>query len=204
MDKAEFLWYESAPIWAAIISFLFALISGIMTILLFKKKNSIIHKFSENLETHKSELTRTTNELQDKLRIEYGSLYQKRIDAITNLYSIIFEIKEISIEVKRKEYYNYHGLIVDYNKKINDFTDLANRFSTITEQSKIYFTTTDCKLLTTFSSTVSDIGFQMFEYYMEGCPEGFEEILNNISDIDPQLIENIENRFRILIGINDK
>ncbi len=40
----------------------------------FRKKR-IGHSFAKNLENPKAELNRTSNDLNEKLRIEYGSLY---------------------------------------------------------------------------------------------------------------------------------
>lgn len=50
-------------------------------------------KLDGQLETHKAELVRTTNELQERLRIEYGSLYQERLNAIKIIYTRLFEIE---------------------------------------------------------------------------------------------------------------
>lgn len=50
-------------------------------------------KLDEQLETHKADLVRTTNALQERLRIEYGSLYNERLTAIKEIYEYLFRIE---------------------------------------------------------------------------------------------------------------
>ena len=42
-------------------------------------------KLNEEFESYRTELMRTTNELQERLRIEYSSLYNERLTAKGNL-----------------------------------------------------------------------------------------------------------------------
>lgn len=50
-------------------------------------------KLDEQLETHKADLERTTNDLQERLHIEYGSLYNERLTAIKEIYEDLYRIE---------------------------------------------------------------------------------------------------------------
>ena len=50
-------------------------------------------KLNEEFESYRTELMRTTNELQERLRIEYSSLYNERLTAIKEIYEYLFRIE---------------------------------------------------------------------------------------------------------------
>lgn len=219
-NTTEFIWYQSPEIWAAIVAGIFALVTTIGTVLLYKKKNSIETQFAETLEEKKAELERTTYELNEKLRIEYGSLYQQRIDVIKELYFQIGEIKRIEYDIdeqigRYQSNGDFHYLGSDnLSSLVRDLLEVFELIEKIFSKSKIYFSSEDSLLIEGIVTKCRNFK-RAYDYFKEH-EEGYDLDDKNTYTIEcfiereftslfggelNELIVNIENRFRYLVGV---
>lgn len=215
-NTTEFIWYQSPEIWAAIVAGIFALVTTIGTVLLYKKKKSIETKFAETLEEKKAELDRKNREIQavfdtrlEQMRIEYGTLYQKRIDAIIHLHNIMLRYKDL-YEIEQEYFMN--GDEDSYNKNMYYHQNIFPDFRTITtelndsfDRNKIYFSSEDSKMMLDFLSKPLTLISKISN------DEGAEHSLSGYFRKQPgssllkeylREIDFIQDRFRELVGVN--
>ncbi|MFR9542778.1 MAG: hypothetical protein SNH27_12060 [Rikenellaceae bacterium] len=186
-------------------------------------KKWIDKRVALELDNHKEELKRITNELQEKLRIEYGSLYQERIKAIQSLYSLICDIEEKTSYLNNQlQRYNTSGdfchndpIIVD--GEVQNLIKIIDNWLAIFDKARIYFSNNN----TTYIGKLTDVyvGFKNnYKYYEEqeiGDPiDDYRvadiwyfldrELHHLISDETIENKRNIENMFRNLVGVKNE
>lgn len=180
-------------------------------------KKWVSSKFNKQLENHKAELTRTTNELQEKLRIEYGTLYKKRARAIEDIYKYLFLFQSFTDKYNKMEYsYDEEGYY-----KAREFLESMIRVSTELHRfigmNLIYFSSGDSKKLIDLRTTIFIFISEYNDYldsdredvehkYYQSSPTSFlsdNKYIIASSDVD-ELLKNILNQFRVLIGIKEE
>lgn len=206
--------FFSPEVIAAIVSVVGAFVSGIGGFCVWKYKKNTQKKIDEELETHKSELDSKKLEIQnlfdnqlEKLRVEYGSLYGKRVAAIERLYSLIYDIRlsRINIAEHLHHYIEEEGSWPESMEKMVDILlEKLNNFDELFDRSKIYFPISTIDKLKEFTKLIGSFRGQ-YNFYKEehdGDIEGF--MSGAYYSLFPANFEDIllvlENDFRFLIG----
>lgn len=210
-----------------VISGLFAIVTLIATGLFFKKKNEIISNFNKDLVTHKAELDKKALRIQndldrerDILRIEYGKLYEKRLEVIEEIHNKLLDISKIvkilenhssGIEICEAD----RQLVVNHEEKLSTFHQYY-------DSKKIYLSENLTKIIDAFLMTSAAVLFELFSKFDQ---EKFKEFFKNgvtISDEElkkfqefsaefskfrkdervtlSEILEAVRNEFRALIG----
>lgn len=187
------------------ISIVSALVSSLGGLLIWKYKRNVEQEMNETFESYKMRLQNESDTQIEKLRVEYGSLYGRRVEAIVLLYEIIFQIQGI-----RKEIADHLFHFVEEGYRDPDaMADMANRLSeTIQEFSRtisrhrIYFPNRCLKLLDDFQTQLLSFCEAYADYpELEIAIEEFmrEQYEINIEKFDKKVSE-VETEFRSLLG----
>lgn len=206
--------FISPEVIAAAISVLGAFISGIVGFCVWKYKRNAQKKIDKELEEHKSELEGKKIEIQnlfdnqiEKLRVEYGSLYGKRVTAIERLYSLLYDIKLLRKDIAEHlhHYAEEEGSWPDSMEKMVDtLLEKLNNFEELLDRSKIYFPISTIDRLKEFTKLIDSFRGQ-YDFYKEEHDEDIEGFMSGAySSLFPTNFEGIllelENNFRLLIG----
>ncbi|HJG72156.1 MAG TPA: hypothetical protein K8V55_01365 [Alistipes finegoldii] len=167
-------------------------------------------KLDEQLETHKADLIRTTNDLQERLRIEYGSLYKERLEAIKSIYEKLY-----AIDCFLKK---YRGL-PDHNPNIlqEELEGIERYLGSIdicirnldkeVGNALIYFSENDAVQLNHVVEELNKL-LQAIINWQANVDEGYYEgksINKSVEDMKnaniPQAIDSVRRLFRQLIGV---
>lgn len=167
-------------------------------------------KLDEQLETHKADLVRTTNDLQERLRIEYGSLYKERLDAIKGIYE--------KLSIIDRFLQSYNGLpenathllaedVLDIDRQLGSIATCLKNLDDQVGNALIYFSENDANKLSHIVVELNKLSRAIFGLQAD-IDEGFFDggILNNSvaemkkADI-PQAIDSVRRLFRQLIGV---
>ena len=213
MEKIAFL--NDPAIIASIVSGIFMLISGIMALYIYRSKKKFKAKFDRELESHKSWLDRKNKEIQSQLdtklellRIEYGTVFTKRLEVIEDIYDRLLQIQELytmlSSHDKNKE------MNEESKKRLREALDNYNQFLYHFERKKLYLSE---ELVGVIMCFILSVNFRLYEKYpnelkgnLSALSEKelsvFNEGLNVFENISPKEILNaLENEFRTLIGV---
>lgn len=205
MCTEQFIWYQEPAIWAAIIAGIFTVISGVATVLLYKKKNSIVHKFNADLETHKANL----NKELEITKLQLAPLQEKRLESIKTVYVLLYEIYGC-VKVL-KECQSSPATMIDdnLNKQIYDKSiELMNTWHI----HKLYFSKSlaaDIEELIALSiKSAGVIMFSKNDALHEFAKTSIEFDINklirelNASSIE-ELFTKIEREFRSIMGVGN-
>ena len=113
----------------------------------FLGKRWIDHMFAKSLNEHQAKLDRMTNELVEKLKVEYGDLLPKRTEAIQTISKSVIKLRDllkqsdISRFVSCQEEFEYNSNYIDSVTNISE--QLINHITTF----DILFSKTDSLLL---------------------------------------------------------
>lgn len=206
--------FFSPEVIAAIVSVSGAFVSGIGGFCVWKYKKNVQKAIDKELEVHKSELDNKKIEIQnlfdnqlERLRVEYGSLYGKRVAAIENLYSLLYDIRLIRKDIAEHlhHYHEEEGSWPDSMKEMVDsLLEKLSKFEELFDRSKIYFPINTIEKLKKYIKLIGSFRDQYDFYKQEhdGDIEGF--MLGAYSTLFPANFEDIltdlENDFRVLIG----
>ena len=197
--------------WYEVLLFLMA---AVPSIIIFSIKGRISHWFKKDLEEQKSELARTTNKLQDELRIEYGSLYHKRVNAIEELYSTLLEIGSMKGILDGLYLYHVPSMTEyyyeDYSSNTRKLFKQINYFSQLVMKSRIYFSKTDIVVITSLADSLKHV-LQTSDYdnivSQSFFPPDLHTYMENkgliliYSEGNKKLILEVEDLFRERIGL---
>lgn len=172
--------------------------------------NLIDKWFEKYNRKYQAELDRTTNELQEKLRVEYGSLYFKRIETIERIYADILYLQHIIRGIDAAEVgYEEWRIVEDCNKAC---TTIALEI----EKCRIYFSKTDDESLLTpvYNACKNFVG--AYRVYQRSITEenhtdpNLQPIIfwhkhkSELVSLDTDnILKMILNRFRALIGVRE-
>ena len=180
----------------------------------FRQKNKILTKFQKDIDSNKEKLVQTTNELQEKLRVEYGSLYQKRVEAIEKIYNLIYVLQRMIAG------YPSGGHASDEDE-VNDNTNYTNDLLTVVKKTRnsiglsiIYFSDADSVKLMKLHDVLS-IFIKKYNEFINTDDREFGDYTDHgdflaenkklFEENDFQgLLKNILVIFRDLIGVNIK
>ncbi|MFR9546207.1 MAG: hypothetical protein SNJ29_11610 [Rikenellaceae bacterium] len=95
MCTEEFIWYQSPEIWAAVIAAVSAIITMVFSGVFFYRKHKILANFQTDIDEKKEDLVRTTNEMQERLRVEYGTVYTRRLEVIEELHKRLIYLRSV-------------------------------------------------------------------------------------------------------------
>ncbi len=164
-------------------------------------------KLNEEFESYRTELMRTTNELQERLRIEYSSLYNERLTAIKEIYEYLFrierELQDFSFDsdfVSNQEDLDY---VTGFMSKI---TGIINKLDNKIGVTLIYFSEDDAKALLEIMSQLNKLNIDWDEWRNQ------EDAIYNIAPLIKSiktcktgpiraLLQTIRSNFRKLVGV---
>lgn len=164
-------------------------------------------RLNEQLESHKAELVRTTNELQERLRIEYGSLYNERLTAIKEIYEYLFRIEH------QLYGFSFDPDIISSQEELNYVTNFMFKISSIITNldnkirlTLIYFSEDDAKELFDIMEPLNTLVDQWHKWQQqEDAIYDTAPLLESIKSCQEKpirpLITTIQNKFRKLIGV---
>ena len=164
-------------------------------------------KLDEQLETHKAVLVRTTNELQERLRIEYSNLYKERLTAIKEIYEYLFRI-----ECELQDF-SFDPDIIGSQEELDYVTGFMSNISDIIMEldkkiglTLIYFSEDDAKALLNIIEPLNKLVSQWHKW------ESREDALNDTAALVKSikscqtgpirtLLTTIRSNFRKLVGV---
>lgn len=161
----------------------------------------------KQLETHKAELIRTTNELQERLRIEYGSLYNERLTAIKKIYEYLFSIE------RALQRFSFDPDTIGSDEDLRYVTDFMSYISDrITELDKkigltlIYFSEDDAKALLDIMEPLNKLVSQWRKWQQqEDALYDTAPLVKSIKSCQKgpirPLLTTIRSNFRKLVGV---
>lgn len=206
--------FSSPEVIAALVSVAGAFASGIGGFCVWKYKKNTQKIIDKELEAHKSELDSKKIEIQnvfdnqlEKLRVEYGSLYEKRVTAIEEIYSLLYDIKLLRKDIA-EHLHHYHeeegSWPASMKEKVDTLLENLSKFEERFERSKIYFPIKTIQKLNELSGLIDSFRGQ-YEHYREVHDEDIEGfMLGAYSSLFPTNFEDIltelESEFRVLIG----
>lgn len=167
-------------------------------------------KLDEQLETHKADLVRTTNDLQERLRIEYGSLYKERLDAIKGIYE--------KLSIIDRFLQSYNGLpetatllldedVLDIDRQLGSIAACLKNLDDQVGSALIYFSENDANKLSHIVVELNKLSRAIFGLQAD-IDEGFYDgsmVNNSVAEMKkadiPQAIDSVRRLFRQLIGV---
>lgn len=164
-------------------------------------------KLDKQLETHKADLVRTTNALQERLRIEYGSLYKERLTAIKEIYEYLFRIdrklQDFSFDPDIIGSEEEKGYVLDFMYKITGTIAELDQKIGLT---LIYFAEDDAKALLDIMEPLNKLVGQWHKWQQQ------EDVLYDTAPLVKSikscqkgpirpLLTTIQNKFRELVGV---
>jgi len=209
---------NDSTIIAPLISGIFALISGFIALSAYKSKKKFEVKFDKELENHKSWLEGRNKEIQSQLdtklellRIEYGTIFIKRLDVIEEIYDHLLQVQKLYSILyshdKSKE------MNAENVKRVRETSDSFKQFWDYFERKKIYLSEDLASVITYFLMLVSGKLYEKYPDEMRSLSisEGISEkeisafmgkLLNIFEGVKPtEILNALENEFRTLIGI---
>ena len=207
---------NDSAIIASVISGIFMLISGAMALYTYRSKKKFKAKFDKELESHKSWLDRRNKEIQSQLdtklellRIEYGTVFTKRLEVIEEIYDRLLQVQEAytiqSSHDKNKE------MNEENVEKLKKISDNYNQFWDYFEKKKIYLSE---NLAAAIKFYLIAITIKIFDKYPERIKElnaseeqisAFKELSKSMAEevaLNPtEILNALENEFRTLIGV---
>lgn len=229
MDN-NFIWYESAPIWSAIISGVFMLINGIITIILYRRKKKITHALTKELESYKSELDIKSKEIQkelniqiEKSKIQYSQIQTKRLEVFYEVCSrfvtILSQINRLAAyndhECKNKIDFNFKcdeatcgpDCILNYKTKIWDFSKFCLETNDFLEKNEMYFSLDTVSLHLKFINQIFTLVARVGNVIKDSRIQENEraaECFKLLSEFDTSVIQEIRSnlikQYRHIIG----
>ena len=95
--------WNDPTIIASVITCVFALFSGVMALYTYRSKKKFEVKLDKELENHRSWLEGRNKEIQSQLdtklellRIEYGTIFIKRLEVIEEIYDNLLQYKSFT------------------------------------------------------------------------------------------------------------
>lgn len=168
-------------------------------------------KLDEQLETHKADLERTTNALQERLRIEYGNLYQERLKAIQAIYTELYIIDRCLACIKplsEIELTFYDNEYLKSEESIHDIVPHIQNLDMLIGPSLIYFSEQKAEKLVFILDNLNEFK-QAIEEWEEASNAGHTspkkvnesiEMVKDGADIH-YFVNVVRNDFRELIGV---
>jgi|GEM_PF-2374450 len=220
MEKIAFL--NDPTIIASAIACFFALFSGVMAFYTHRSKKKFEVKLDKDIETHRSWLEGKNKEIQSQLdtklellRIEYGTVFTKRLEVIEEIYINLLQVQELYtilyLRDKSKELDEKNA------KRIMEISNNYTQFLGYFKKKKIYLSE---DLATAINGFLFLVNAKLYEKY----PDEMNEALNvsnknvsekelsvvkgslkeflNIAEFTPaEVLDILENEFRTLIGV---
>lgn len=176
-----------------------------------KGKLKFQSRLNQQLESHKAELVRTTNELQERLRIEYGSLYRERLEAIKGIYENMYEV-DCFLKKQYKLPENHPPMmeedIFGIDKYLGSIALCIKNLDKQVGNALIYFSEDDANRLSHVVEELNKLRGAIGTWQAnidEGYFDG-ETVNNSVEEMKkaniPQAIDTVRRLFRQLIGVN--
>ena len=176
-------------------------------------KNAIKNEYDQKLESHKAQLKAANDIELEKLRsslnilaaerqIEYSKLYEKRADAITEVYACL---KDVYIQL-----HEYTKLFVPAGDSSIDerrarAADAYNKYIPVFHHKKIFIPEKTAKGIESLNQELLRVYTEFF-YGVEHLPNGKEktdnwrEIFEKLNGPILNSLSDLENDFRLLLG----
>ena len=123
------------------------------------------HELDLTLESHKTEL----NQILDKVRIEYGNIYTKRLTAIETIYRKLIVIRYTIRQYRTGEYINEEtDLYSSGEAYLTHLVKCIRNFRRPVYLSLIYFSETDAESLLQLTNNL----YKFVEQYEKESPQG--------------------------------
>ncbi|MCL2290191.1 MAG: hypothetical protein FWC34_05725 [Bacteroidetes bacterium] len=217
MEKIAFL--NDPTIIASVITGVFALFSGIMALYIYRSKKKLEVKLNRELENHKSWLEGKNKEIQSQLdtklellRIEYGTVFIKRLEVIEEIYDNLLQIQELCTKL----YLHDKSKVMDEEnaKRLKKISDNFRQFESYFERKKLYLSE---DLANTIRCFITITSVKLYEKYPDEINRHFsvsgdvseeelsafvKKFLNIAEELKPtEILNALENEFRTLIGV---
>lgn len=209
MEKIAFL--NDSAIIAALITSGFALLGGVIALYISYRSKV---KWDKDLENHRSWLEERNKEIQSQLdtklellRIEYGTVFTKRLEVIEEIYVNLLQVQELYTKL----YSHDKGKKMDEEsvKRLKKTSDNFKHFLDYFERKKIYLSE---DLANTINGFLMLVFVKLYEKYpdeinenlnvSESASREFKKLVNMAEKLKPTKILNaLENEFRTLIGV---
>lgn len=164
-------------------------------------------KLDEQLETHKADLERTTNDLQERLHIEYGSLYNERLTAIKEIYEDLYRIE------RELQGFSFDSDFIGSQEGLDYVTGFMRKITGIIKKldnkiglTLIYFSEDDAKALLNTMAQLNKLNKEWNKWNNQ------EDAINNTALLVKSiktcktgpirdLLQTIRSNFRKLVGV---
>ncbi|MFR9547146.1 MAG: hypothetical protein SNJ29_16460 [Rikenellaceae bacterium] len=186
---------------------------GVYGLFTWLGKKWVDKRVSKELDAHREDLKRTTNELQEKLRIEYNSLYNNRIKAIEKLHSILLTIIRMEVRFSNHDM-RYAGQYAgedetnEYNEIVGNLISTILQFEKTLNDSELYFTDKDWKTIKRLSDSLRSVyTFNVKHHYYDLELQQYmkkEGLAIVYSEENKALSSEVIAIFRKLVGVKDE
>lgn len=195
-----------------------ALVSGIVvwlskTWISERLKNAIKNEYDQKLETHKAELKATNDIELEKLRsslniltiehrIEYSKLYEKRADAITEVYGLLNDVYTW-IQEYTKVFVPVGDLPIEARRR--KASEAYNKYISVYHRNRIFIPARTADCIDALNKNFRQVLYDFF-YGIEQKPEGkgnsdkWFEIFERMNGPISESLSDLENDFRSLLG----
>jgi len=210
----KFYWNDPTII-ASVITCVFALFSGIMARYTYRNKKKFEVKFDKELESHRNWLEGRNKEIQSQLdtklellRIEYGTIFIKRLEVIEEIYDNLLQVQKFC--TKLCSYDKSKAMDEENVKQLRKTSDNYNQFWNYFERKKIYLSEDLANVITCYLLSVNVKLYEKYPNELKGYLSVlskeelsvFEQFLNIFGELKPTEVLNfLENEFRTLIGV---
>ncbi len=190
---------------AAIISGIFSIISIVIGIFIWRYKTKVKSKIAAEFNSQKIHLQNFFDTQIERLRVEYKTLYERRVTAIEKLYSLLIDLrKEKRLIAEHLEQYDEGNTYPKQMQgRVSELRNTLSEFKSEFTKNKIYFPTDTIHSITPFIDLIERFEEQYAFNQEEG--ESIEQFMLTYFDrIFPKDFESIigglENNFRVLMG----
>lgn len=170
-------------------------------------KIKLQEKLDEQLETHKADLVRTTNDLQERLHIEYGSLYKERLTAIKEIYEYLYRIE------RELQGFSFDSDIIGSQEELDYVTEFMSKITGIINKldnkiglTLIYFSEDDAKALLDTMAQLNKLNKDWNKWKnQEDANYNTAPLIKSIKTCKTgpirALLQTIRSNFRKLVGV---
>lgn len=176
-------------------------------------KNAIKNEYDQKLETHKAELKAANDIELEKLRsslnilaierrIEYSKLYEKRADAITEVYALLNDVYTW-IQEYTKVFVPAGDLSIEERRE--KARESYNKFITVYSHNRIFIPAKTADCIDALNNNFRQVFYDFF-YGIDQKPKGagnsdkWIEIFEKMNGPILKSLSDLENEFRILMG----
>jgi hypothetical protein len=176
-------------------------------------KNAIKNEYDQKLEIHKAQLKAANDIELEKLRssynilaierrIEYSKLYEKRADAITEVYALLNDVYTW-IQEYTKVFVPVGDLPIEERR--HKASEAYNKYISVYHHNRIFIPAKTAECIDILNHNIRQVFYDFF-YGIEQKPEGkgnsdkWFEIFKRMNGSISESLSNLENDFRSLLG----